>query len=197
MFRSIVAAAALVLGAVGCGSSAPSVAPGTTTAPSSPATDLLSVSTEETLPLPSTTVAVTSPETTGAVETTAPSNSVELPAGSGFTDPRDATAEVVGLLGAALPADKRDAVESAFRDALDARLAANGCEVPPSVQVGFDLAKPSATVLVVTATFGCDDSVGGVRYRATLTGSNSKGWTVSSATREDLCLRGEGGALCP
>jgi hypothetical protein len=108
----------------------------------------------------------------------------------------DATAEAVALLGSAIPAANIDDVGRAFRDALTRQVSTNGCEVAPTMQLGFDVNDPAAPVLSATAAFGCDDAVGGVRYSVALGGSDSTGWTVASATREDLCLRGTSGSLC-
>jgi hypothetical protein len=100
------------------------------------------------------------------------------------------------MLGVAVPAASIDAFGSAFRAGLTVQLSAGGCEVPPTMQLGFAVDDPAAPVLHATVSFGCDDSAGGVRYAVTLGGSDSAGWTITSATREDLCLRGTSGALC-
>ena len=147
------------------------------------------------MPIASTTSAATVPETTAPTVTTEPPNSVDLPKDAKFTEPRDATGEVTDLLRESLPAANREAVRTALRDALTARLAANGCDLPPTTQLNFSGGTARAPVLVAVAAFGCDDSVGGVRYRITL-GSNSDGWAITSATREDFCLRGVDGAVC-
>lgn len=199
---SVVVAAVLAVATASCGSSAPTAVSRPTNPPSSPSTDLLSPSPEATVPITPTTAAATVPAVSGppvsdSTETTAaPVNSVALPPGSTFTHSRDATDEVVALVGDAVPAPDREALGSAVRAALNQRLSANGCDVSPAMLLGFTNTGTRSPVLSVTATFGCDDSVGGVRYRVTLTGSNAKGWTIASATREDLCLRGTDGTVC-
>ena len=188
---TIVAALALCLAAVACGGSRASTTRETSTTVSVPSAEPASP-TQQPPVQPTTTVAAANT----AASTTAPSNSVLLPPGSTFAGLSDATAEAVALLGAAVPAATIDDLGSAFRTALTARLLAGGCEVPPAMQLGFAVDDPAIPVLHVTAAFGCDDAVGGVRYTVVLGGDATTGWTVASATREDLCLRGTSGVLC-
>jgi hypothetical protein len=112
-----------------------------------------------------------------------------------FAPPVDATLEVRGLLAGVLPAADLQTVESAFRETV---LYGGGqnCEIPPAMMSGFDMTDPAAPTLVATATFGCDDSGGGSRFTIHLVGDDAQGWTVASATREFLCLRGVSGGLC-
>ena len=116
-----------------------------------------------------------------------------------MTVPRDATDEIVDLLGTPGPTVERpEELAQAVADALVVEPSDSQCEAGPPTAVVASVTPGEPTFAVVEVRVGCDDSVAGARYDLAMEGDDSLGWVVSSATRQDICRRGSGGDdLCP
>jgi hypothetical protein len=107
---------------------------------------------------------------------------------------QDATAEIQALLGTPPPVEK----DSARLVATIASALAKpnpGCELLPAAEVIWR-APASPTTAAIELRAPCDDSVAGAWYELTITGDDQTGFVVALATKQLICRRGVGGALC-
>jgi hypothetical protein len=149
--------------------------------------------------VPASTTAAASDSTSAApgdgTATTPAARAPEEP----MTVPRDATDEIVDLLGTPGPSVERpEELAQAVADALVVEPPDEQCEAGPPTAVVASVTPGEPAFAVVDLRVGCDDSVAGARYDLAMEGDDSLGWVISSATRQDICRRGTGGEdLCP